>query len=128
MPLPDAATSRDTPPEFEAQIARAFAPLDKRALGIAFGVAAALAVAVITVLSLLADPAQQFPLALLGQFFFGYTVSWAGVVVGALWAFATGFVWGWFLAFARNLMLSLWLLTVRVRADMASSRDVLDHL
>lgn len=128
MPLPDATTKRDTPPELEAQIVRAFAPLDKRALGIAFGIAAALVVAVLTVLSLLADPGQQFPLALLGQFFFGYTVSWVGVLVGSAWAFATGFVWGWFLAFARNLMLSLWLLTVRVRADMVSSRDVLDHL
>lgn len=128
MPLPDAATSMDTPPELEAQIVRAFAPLDKRALGIAFGVAAALLVATVTMLSLFADPGQRFPLALLGQFFFGYTVSWTGVLLGALWAFATGFVWGWFLAFARNLMLSLWLLTVRVRADMVSSRDVLDHL
>jgi hypothetical protein len=119
---------RHTPPDVEAQIVRAFAPLDKRALGVALGVAAAVVIATVTVLSLLLDPAQAFPLSLLAQFFAGYSVSWIGVLVGAGWAFATGFCWGWFLAFARNLVLSLWLLSVRVRADMATSRDVLDHL
>jgi hypothetical protein len=128
MPLPDASTVRATPRDLEVTIERAFAPLDKRALGIAIGVAVAMVMLVLTVLSLLVDPSRAFPLDLMGQFFFGYTVSPAGVAIGAMWGFVTGFCWGWFLAFARNLMLSLWLLSVRVRADMATSRDVLDHL
>jgi hypothetical protein len=128
MPLPDASSRRPTPPHVEAQIVRAFAPLDKRALGVAMGVAGALVVAAVTMMSMLMDPAQRFPLALLAQYFAGYSVSVPGVFIGAAWAFATGFCWGWFIAFARNLMLSLWLLSVRVRADMATSRDVLDHL
>ncbi len=128
MPLPDASSVRATPRDLEVTIERAFAPLDKRALGIALGVAAAAVMIAITTLSLLVDPERAFPLDLMGQFFFGYRVSPAGVAVGALWGFVTGFCWGWFLAFARNLMLSLWLLSVRVRADMATSRDVLDHL
>jgi hypothetical protein len=128
MPLPDASTTRATPRDLEVTIERAFAPLDKRALGLALGVALAAVIGVLTVLSLLVDPARTFPLDLMGQFFFGYRVSIAGVAIGALWGLVTGFCWGWFLAFTRNLMLSLWLLSVRVRADMATSRDVLDHL
>lgn len=128
MPLPDASSVRATPRDLEVTIARAFAPLDKRALGIALGVASAAIVVGATVMSLLVDPERVFPLDLLGQFFFGYSVSIRGVAIGGVWGFFTGFCWGWFLAFARNLMLSLWLLSVRVRADMASSRDVLDHL
>ncbi len=128
MPLPDASSRVVTPPDVEAQIVRAFAPLDKPALGIAFAVAMACIVAALTVLSMMLDPAGAFPLHLLAQYFFGYSVSWIGVVIGAAWAAATGFCWGWFVAFARNLVMSLWLLSVRVRADMATSRDVLDHL
>ncbi len=128
MSLPEPRIPRATPRDVAAGIALAFAPLDKRALGVAFGIAAACMIVALTVLSLMTDPGRRFPLDLLAQFFFGYTVSWPGVVIGAAWGFATGFCWGWFLAFCRNLALSLWLLTVRVRADMAASRDVLDHL
>lgn len=128
MPLPDASNRRVTPLELETTIARAFAPLNKRALGIALGVALASVIVVLTIMSLMLDSERKFPLDLLGQFFFGYRVSVAGVAIGAVWGFVTGFCWGWFLAFARNLILSLWLLYVRVRADMATSRDVLDHL
>lgn len=112
----------------ERQLMLAFAPLDKRALGIAFGAASALLVASATALSLLLDPAQRFPLHLLGEYFGGYRVSLAGIFVGGAWAFGTGFCWGWFLAFARNLVLAIWLLVVRIRADFSTRRDFLDHI
>jgi len=128
MPLPDASSARATPRDLDVIIERAFAPLDKRAFGVALGVALGLVMVVLTLLSLLVDPQGAFPLDLMGQFFFGYRVSLAGVAIGGLWGLVTGFCWGWFLAFVRNLILSLWLLSVRVRADMATSRDVLDHL
>ncbi len=112
----------------ETSIARAFAPLDKAALGVALGAVFAVLVAFGTVASMLMDPTQRFPLALLNQFFAGYEVTWPGALTGAAWGFFTGFCWGWFLAFARNLVLASWILSLRVRGDIATSREFLDHI
>ncbi|MEZ4593135.1 MAG: hypothetical protein R3D55_18630 [Chloroflexota bacterium] len=46
-------------------------------------------------------------LALLGQFFWGYTVSFWGSLVGLLYGFATGFVLGYSVAFLYNFFLGL---------------------
>jgi len=106
----------------------AFAPLHKRAFGMATGVAAALLTFLVTAVFLLGSPHPEFDLGLLAQFFTGYTVSWPGAVIGAAWAGAVGFVLGWFLAFARNLVLAIMLLTVRSRAELGQTRDFLDHI
>lgn len=115
-------------PALERQLALAFAPLDKRALGIGFGTAFALLLTGLTFTSMMVDPDQRFPLWLLHEYFFGYSVSWTGLVVGAVWAFATGFFWGWFAAFARNLVYAFWLMTLRIRTDFSTTRDFLDHI
>lgn len=46
-------------------------------------------------------------LALLGQFFLGYTVSFLGSVVGFLYGFVTGFIVGYMVAFLYNFFLHL---------------------
>ena len=46
-------------------------------------------------------------LALLGQFFLGYTVSFGGSVIGLLYGFVTGFVAGYTVAFLYNFFLHL---------------------
>ena len=46
-------------------------------------------------------------LALLGQFFLGYTVSFLGSIVGLLYGFVTGFIMGYSVAFLYNVFLSL---------------------
>jgi hypothetical protein len=46
-------------------------------------------------------------LALLGQFFLGYTVSFWGSVVGLLYGFVTGFIAGYTVAFLYNFFLHL---------------------
>ena len=120
--------SDSTHPDVKLQLALAFAPLDKRALGLAIGTAAALLIALATALSLVLDPTQLLPIGLLAQYFRGYTVSVVGIFVGGAWGFVTGFFWGWFTAFVRNLILALWLMTVRVRADFETQRDFLDHI
>lgn len=112
----------------ERTLSHVFAPLDKRALGIALGAACSLLLAGATTIVLLRDTAREFPLALLRGFFYGYEVTWLGVVTGGIWGFVVGFFWGWFFAFARNLVLAIWLMTVRVRADMEASRSFLDHI
>lgn len=106
----------------------AFAPLHKAALGVALGLAAAVALFGITAMHLVMRPQRGLDLSLLSQYFAGYEVSWAGALIGAAWGFFVGFVAGWFTAFTRNLVVAIWLLIVRARADMEATRDFLDHI
>lgn len=46
-------------------------------------------------------------LALLGQFFLGYTVSFGGSLIGLLYGFVTGFAMGYAVAFLYNFFLRL---------------------
>ncbi len=108
--------------------ALAFAPLDKRALGFALGVVLALSIAALTTVSLFVDPQQHFPLVLLREYLVGYEVSARGAFIGSAWMLFIGFIWGWFLAFSRNVCLALWLISLHVRADVAASRVFLDHI
>lgn len=110
------------------QLLLAFAPLHKRAFGIATGTAAGLFMALLTVLTLVSPTAKEFPLHLVGQYFAGYTVSWWGVITGGLWGFGVGFTAGWFVAFCRNLVLAMSFFAIRTRAEMAQTRDFLDHI
>jgi hypothetical protein len=112
----------------EVFLAKAFAPMHKRAMGLAVGLTAAALVALLTVFHVIVRPANALSIELLNQYFYGYDVSWRGALVGAWWAFVAGFVGGWFAAFLRNLFIGLWLMTVRVRANLRETRDFLDHI
>jgi hypothetical protein len=118
--LPPARDSADA-------IIFAFAPLHKRAMGTAVGIAAALAVFLATAIPLLRG-GHHIPLDLLATYLRGYSESWRGAVIGAAWAGFMGFVLGWFLAFSSNVMLAIRLLTLRARAEYAQTRDFLDHI
>ncbi|MHB1223771.1 MAG: hypothetical protein ACYC2G_06935 [Gemmatimonadaceae bacterium] len=106
----------------------AFAPLHKRAFGVAVGLAVGLAIFVVTAARLLAGPEGVTYLSLLSQFLAGYEESWIGALIGLGWGFAVGFVAGWFAAFVRNLVLATYLFLVRTRADLLATRDFLDHI
>lgn len=106
----------------------AFAPIHKRAFGVAVGVTAGLAIFLVTALRLLTGPEGVTYLSLLSQFLAGYEESWTGAVIGLGWGFAVGFVAGWFAAFVRNLVLVTYLFLVRTRADLLATRDFLDHI
>ena len=106
----------------------AFAPLHKRAFGVAVGVAGALLMVLLTLAGMFLPGAREFPLGLMGQYFQGYSVSWPGVAVGALWGFAVAFIAGWFAAFCRNLALAISAFVIRTRAEIDSTREFLDHI
>lgn len=105
-----------------------FAPLHKAAFGAAIGTALSLSVLFATAMSLLRDPEHARPLGLLAQYFPGYSVSWTGALIGAVWAGFVGFVSGWFTAFCRNFILAVSLFVIRTRAELAQTRDFLDHV
>jgi hypothetical protein len=106
----------------------ALAPLHKRAFGMAVGSAGAVVMVLLTLAGMFMPGAREFPLYLLGQYFRGYSVTWAGVFVGAFWGFVVAFVAGWFVAFCRNLALAISAFMIRTRAELASTREFLDHI
>ena len=106
----------------------AFAPLHKRAFGVATGVAGATLMAAITIATILIPGASQVPVFLLEQYFEGYSVSWPGVVIGAAWGFGVAFITGWFAAFCRNLALAISAFVIRTKAELDSTREFLDHI
>ena len=112
----------------ELALARAFAPMHKRVLGLAVGLTAALIVFLITAFHVVARPPDALSIELLAQYFYGYSVTWRGALIGAWWAFVAGFVAGWFAAFVRNVFMALWLMVVRMRANLSETRDFLDHI
>ena len=106
-----------------------FIPIDKRAFGTAIGVASAALVAAVTIAVIAGgDADMKKGLALLSHYFSDYSVSFTGAVVGALWAFAAGFVVGWLIAFTRNLSLAVSLFLLRSRAELGETSDFLDHI
>jgi hypothetical protein len=105
-----------------------FAPLHKRAFGMAIGVASGMLVFVVTAFSTLFPENRTWPLSLLSEYFAGYTVSWEGAFLGGAWGWFVGFVAGWFAAFCRNLFVALELWLGRTKEELAATRDFLDHI
>jgi hypothetical protein len=116
--------------EVPAALVLAFAPLHKRALGVAIGTAVGLLVFGITAVHLLRHPApvDSLDLGLLREFFYGYSVTWRGAFIGLFWGWVMGFVAGWFVAFCRNLAIAISIFITRTRAELQATRDFLDHI
>lgn len=106
-----------------------FIPIDKRAFGAAIGVASAVMLVAVTIGVIAGgDADMKRGLGLLANYFTGFRVSLVGAVIGALWAFAVGFTFGWLIAFTRNLSLAVSLFLLRSRAELGEASDFLDHI
>jgi hypothetical protein len=82
--------------EVDELLRNAFALYDEVALGAAVGITASLALAVATVVLLVGSNQSFVPmLSLLGNYLFGYEVSWPGLGVGLVEAGLVGFGFGW---------------------------------
>jgi hypothetical protein len=112
------------PPELRL----AFAPLSKRAFGVATGLALGAVVGAATIIVVVRRAADDVNLGLLSAYFFGYRVSWIGAVIGFFWAFVAGFVGGWFVAFARNFALAASIFLATAKTELQDTRDFLDHI
>lgn len=122
------AAPRGEQDELNRQLALAFAPLHKRAFGVALGTATGTTIFALTLAYMIRGPSGGPGLYLLAQYFKGYTVSLPGALIGWGWGFLAGFVAGWFLAFCRNLIVAVSVFMIRARAEMAQTRDFLDHI
>jgi len=112
----------------EQELALAFAPVHKRAFGVALGTAVGISLFVATLVYAAREPAEITGLWLLSQYFRGYSISVVGAFVGLGWGFATGFVAGWFIVFCRNLVIASSIFLIRAKADLSGTRDFLDHI
>ncbi|MEO8140782.1 MAG: hypothetical protein ABI742_14095 [Gemmatimonadota bacterium] len=124
------AVRRSSQPDaLPPSVALAFAPLHKRALGMAVGLATGLSIFLMTAIVLLrgteADGINLWPLA---AYFAGYSPSWPGALIGFGWGCVVGFVGGWFVAFCRNLVIAVSLFLIRTRSELNENRDFLDHI
>ena len=106
----------------------ALGPVHKVALGIAVGSVSGLAVFALTLFHVVLTPQNALDIGLLSQYLTGYTVSWTGAFVGLFWGLLIGFVAGWFVAFVRNLVIAIRVFMIKGKADLAQSRDFLDHI
>jgi hypothetical protein len=105
----------------------AFAPYDEVALGGAFGITATVVLALTTAL-LLWGPNDGFVpmLSLLGEYLFGYEVSWPGMLVGMVEAGIGGFAVGWAVARLINLLSAMLLRDLERRLATLTMFEAVD--
>ena len=122
VPMPAAG------PDRAAVLAETFARYDPVALGGAVGTVAGLGVFTATAVLLLQGGQPLGPnLSLLGQYLFGYQVSWGGALTGLVEAGAGGFAYGWVMARLINRLVDLSLGSVIQGWEMSRILDPLDR-
>lgn len=108
---------------------KAFAKLDKTALGVAVGTVFGLGIFGVTIFLIEKGGEPIGPnLGLIGQYFVGYTVTLKGSLIGLAYGFVSGFFLGWFTAFLRNLFVAVFLHTVKLKAVISSLNDFVGDL
>ena len=109
----DVATPRldpDVEVLVEQELAQVFLRVDRVALGLAAGVVGGMGLFVATLaLVLMGGPVVGPTLALLGQYFPGYSVTAPGSVIGLFYGCISGFVVGWVFAGIRNAIVFIYL-------------------
>ncbi len=112
----------------EKLIVQSLAKLDGKALGISIGLLFGLATFLATNFLLYKGGDVIGPnLALLGQFFIGYEVSFTGSLVGMVYGLMAGFVIGWLIAFVRNFVVTIYLHILKLRGSMSAVNDYIDN-
>lgn len=120
-------------PEYHEEIVlkpliRAFARIDKLGFATALGAVSGLLIFLTTLfLSIKGGEVVGPNLRLLGQYFFGYSVTVKGAFIGMAHSFSWGFIFGWLVAYFRNFFVGFYIYRVKRKAEMLSFKDFLDH-
>mgnify|MGYP001367910496 CR=1 FL=1 len=110
-------------------IESAFAKIDPVALGVAVGVVSGFGIFMASVVLLLRGGSAPGPtLSLLGNYLFGFEVTWGGAVIGLLEGGLLGFAVGALAAGLRNWTLTGYAKFVRWRAERDDRRHLLDKM
>jgi len=111
----------------ETGLTKVFVKLDRVAFGLSVGAVGGLVLCLATLFVVLGGgPLARPLLALLGQYFPGYEVTWSGTGLGLAYGFVTGFAGGWSFAFLRNACLFVWVALLRGRANFHLLRRFLE--
>ena len=117
-----------SPSDPRALLIKSFARLNKTALGTAIGALFGLFLFAATLILVAKGGDRIGPnLGLLGQFFKGYTVTFSGSLVGLFYGFVTGFALGWTVAFLRNLLVWVYLQSIRLKARLSALEEFIDE-
>lgn len=109
------------------QIVQSLAKIDSLALGVALGAVFALGIFLATNLLIFKGGEKVGPnLALLGQFFPGYRVTFGGSLIGLLYGFISGFVLGWLIAVIRNIIIRIYLQIINIKQKLSAVNDFID--
>jgi hypothetical protein len=110
-------------------LARAFPKLDRMAFGLALGAVAGLLLGLATLILVLKGGDVVGPkLGLLSHYFPGYRVTLAGSGFGLVYGFTCAFIGGWLFAFARNLVVFLYMALTQRRVERQLLRRLLGYL
>jgi tetrahydromethanopterin S-methyltransferase subunit G len=116
------------PDPTEELIIQSLAKLDGKALGIAIGLLFGLGIFAATNFLILKGGEVLGPnLALLGQFFIGYDVSFSGSLVGMVYGLISGFIIGLLIAMIRNLVVTIYMHIIRLKGSMSAVNDYIDN-
>ena len=109
-------------------IVAALAKLDGIALGISLGLLLGLVIFLATNILLFKGGDQIGPnLALLGQYFIGYEVTFRGSLIGLIYGLFLGFILGWLIAFLRNIAVTVYIHILKVKGSMSAVNDYIDN-
>jgi len=107
----------------------AFAKIDPLALGVAIGVVSGLGIFMASAILLLrSGPVVGPMLSLLGNYLFGFEITWAGALIGLLEGGILGFAAGALAAGLRNWALKVYAKIVRWREERDDRRHLLDKM
>jgi protoporphyrinogen oxidase len=118
--------------EEQAALKMAFAGLthriDQLGMATALGaVAGLLTFAATVLLSIIGGQDRGFHLELLGQYFWGYSITVKGAFIGMGYSFFWGFLFGWLFAYLRNLFFAFFIYLVKRKEELLTFKDFLDH-
>ncbi|MEP6902112.1 MAG: hypothetical protein ABJA66_10200 [Actinomycetota bacterium] len=109
-------------------IVQSLAKLDGLALGISLGTLFGLVVFLATNLLIFKGGDKIGPnLVLLNQYFIGYEITFAGSLIGLFYGFVSGFIFGWLIALLRNIVVRLYLHTLKIKSSMSAVNDYIDN-
>jgi protoporphyrinogen oxidase len=121
--------TRDPLQDPKTILLRAFARMDKLAFASAVGTVSGLLVFVATIWPVIKGGKVVGPyLALLSQYFIGYTVTVQGAFIAFAYSFVWGFLFGWLFAYLRNFFLAAYIFWVKKKTELLSVKDFFDHL
>ena len=114
--------------QVEKFLRRAFSKMDKLSFATAVGTVSGLAIFLATVFLVLKGGKVVGPnLALLGQYFLGYTVTLKGAWIGFTYSFLWGFLFGWLFAYLRNLSFAYIIYRARRKAQALTFKYFIDN-